>query len=201
MEVIFDVGAFDASDYLERCKDPNCHVYAFEPQPLMIERIRQAACGLPNFHLFEGAVADFDGQTTLHLSGGGQGGCSSILDYRPHQEWGNKKFDKKYSLKVPVISLKTFMAQHGINHIDYLHIDAQGMDLKILQGLGEYHKFVKSGDMEVQIFQLYEGAHTLAEVEAWMKKQGWQYEYRHTPPDRETNVFFTNPAYDPTLAA
>lgn len=195
MEIIFDVGAFDAADYMERCKNnAECHVYAFEPQPIMIEKIRQAATGLPNFHLFEGAVSNFTGKAKFYLSGGGAGGLSSLRNYVQSEQWGKKKFD--VHIPVNVITLKDFIEQNKIERIDYLHVDAQGADLDVLNGLGDYHAIVKAGDMEVQIYPLYEGAHTLEDAKRWLDSHGWHWSCRFIEGvEREANIFFTNPAW------
>jgi FkbM family methyltransferase len=191
-KIIFDVGSFDGSDYLAKCEaDPDCHVYAFEPQPLMVEQIKAKTSHLPNFHLFHCAVADYDGEEVFYLSGGGKGGLSSLKNYAPDKKiWGDKKFG--VSIKTKVIKLKTFIEEHKISHIDYFHCDAQGTDLLIVKGLEEYHKIVRAGDIEAQVYPLYEGAHTKEEAQEWMASVGWESSFRHEEPARDVNIFFVN---------
>lgn len=194
MKIIFDVGSYDGSDYLAECRaNPNTHVYAFEPQPLMVEEIMEKAKDVPNFHLFPYAVADYDGQANFYLSGGGKGGLSSLKYYTPSEVWGNKRFD--HWVETRVVKLKTFIEEHNIPYIDYLHVDAQGADLLILKGLEEHHQIVKAGDIEAQLYPLYQGAHTKEEAEGWMASNGWDFYSRSSYPDREVTIFFENKAF------
>lgn len=195
-KIIFDVGSYDGNDYLAKCEaDPDCHVYAFEAQPLMVEQIKARTSHLPNFHLFHCAIADYDGEANFYLSGGGKGGFSSLKNYSstPAEIWGKKRFD--ISIPMKVIKLKTFIEEHKISHIDYFHCDAQGTDLLILKGLEEYHNIVRAGDIEAQIYPLYEGAHTMEEAQEWMASVGWESSTRHEEPARDVSVFFVNPNF------
>ena len=61
---------------------------------------------------------------------------------------GRRDFNMIEYIDVDVIRLDDFIKSEGIESIDFLHIDAQGSDLKVLQSLGtEVHK-VKAGRCE-----------------------------------------------------
>jgi hypothetical protein len=61
------------------------------------------------------------------------------LDKQQKSAWCKKK----YAVEELAKSNKTFIKQHGIEKIDYLHVDAQGMDLRVLKSLGSYLSIVK----------------------------------------------------------
>ena len=50
--------------------------------------------------------------------------------------------------EVPVIRLDALIAERGIGRIAYLHIDAQGSDLKVPQSVGEHLHMVERGCLE-----------------------------------------------------
>lgn len=85
------------------------------------------------------------------------GGASSILDFRSNEElektWTSNRTDIQYSgisYDVETTRLDTFIETEGLENtpIDYIHIDAQGVDLECLMSLGKYIKNVRAGVVE-----------------------------------------------------
>lgn len=54
-------------------------------------------------------------------------------------------------IKIKTITLNKFCKFNKINNIQYLHIDTQGNDLKILKGLRNYISNVQEGVLEAAI--------------------------------------------------
>lgn len=86
-----------------------------------------------------------------------KGGASSILEFKSNEElikhWTNIRTDIHYSglsYDVECIRLDNFIENENLqnNFIDYLHIDAQGVDYEVLLSLGKYLKNVKKGVVE-----------------------------------------------------
>lgn len=162
-KVYFDVGANDGSAGLEFAGNPEWVVYAFEPTPELAETIRQRTAGLDNYHLIEKAVSDQPGRAIFNVAGQGDWGTSSLLAFADNidETWaGRTDFAVTQQIEVEVITLGEFCAERGIDRIDHLHTDVQGLDMEVLLGLGDTISIVRGGDIECSrnhSVKLYEG--------------------------------------------
>ena len=148
MKVFFDVGAFDGKD----SKNFDGIVYAFEPVPEQYEYIKKTITR-PNYNVYNFAVSNNEGISKFNIYGSlGKTYSSSLCSFDKNNDkyWPDKKvFDTVKTIEVPVRRLDNFIRENGINRIDYLHVDAQGKDLEVLLGLGEYITIVKEGVIEM----------------------------------------------------
>lgn len=146
--IYFDVGAHIGQDSLNLGDDWT--VYAFEPHPEFSKFLRES--GGPNYHVIEKAVYNVPGRKVFNFCV--EGGASSLLEFRSNDElariWPGRPdiLASGKSIEVDVITLGDFIESNGIGKIDYLHIDAQGVDLEVLQGLGRYAHIVEAGVIE-----------------------------------------------------
>ena len=85
------------------------------------------------------------------------GGASSILPFRSDDElikhWTKDRTDVHYSgisYNVESIRLDTFIEEYELQNriIDFIHIDAQGVDLECLMSMGKYITNVLAGVIE-----------------------------------------------------
>jgi FkbM family methyltransferase len=148
----FDVGANNGSDSIHIAhENPNLEVYGFEPTPELNSYIERQVVNLPNYTLVKKAVSDFEGRSVFNVAGQSDWGCSSLLEFSDNSknEWpGRTDFKVTHKIEVDVIRLDKFIEDNGIEEIEYIHIDTQGSDLKVLEGLGEKLSIVKAGVME-----------------------------------------------------
>jgi FkbM family methyltransferase len=196
-KIIFDVGANDGYSCLHHCVDINNRVYAFEPTPQLVTNLRQRTTHLPNYILTEAAVSDYNGTATFNIAGNADWGCSSLLPLseRAKTEWGGRTdMFVTETVEVQVIRLDSFIEQHNIPHIDFLHIDTQGSDLTVLQGLGQYISIVKEGVMEAAIKQdvLYVNQNTVEDSVNFLAGQGFTIlnVYANDGHNNEANIHF-----------
>lgn len=198
-KVVFDVGANNGDSFFDLASsDPSVTVYAFEPTPQMCRIIQEKAKGLSNYILIEKAVSDFEGKALFYVAGQADWGCSSLLEFsqKSRTEWpGRFDFVKTDEIEVEVIRLDRFVKENGILKIDYLHIDAQGSDLKVLKGLGDELGLVQEGVLEAAAKPdiLYDGQNTeiecikfLVEHGFWIKKIESNDHFRN-----EVNIYFS----------
>jgi FkbM family methyltransferase len=209
--ILFDVGSCFGERFIADAHNPDTVVYAFEPDPYRFLPLVERTKGLPNFHACCLAVSDFDGTSTFNICP--DVGCSSMLEFAPGVEttwsvndpiWGYKRVDgdgryrtlvHSAKITVGVTRLDTFLKQHGIPHIDHLHIDAQGSDLAVLRGLGTWHTAVAGGEIEVPASQevaLYDGQHTKEASVAFLNYLGFRIESvtSNDPFNLEENIVF-----------
>jgi FkbM family methyltransferase len=186
--VIFDIGSCEGEDSIRYSRlFSNARIYAFEPLPHNLEMIKFQIekYNAKNVSFFQIALGDEIGEADFFISSGQQdktvpkedwdfGNKSSSL-LAPHENikqifpW--LEFSEK--IKVPVNTLENFCAQHGVQKIDFIHLDVQGAELKVLLGAGDNIKKINVVWMEVENIPLYEGQPLKQDVENFMRKHGF----------------------------
>ena len=202
MKLLIEVGAFDGKDSLE-FYNKGYQVYTFEPKKDLFESLFNRTKDLDNYTVIEKAVCLSNGKTIFNICKAG--GASSILPFRNEEElnkiWINRN-DVHYSgesYEVDTIRLDTFIEQMGLQDriIDYIHIDAQGVDLEVLESLGKYISNVKEGVIETVIQEeksIYVGQtkNTFKYVEEFLKSNNFEIKnvQSNDVGNCEFNVFF-----------
>ena len=75
---------------------------------------------------------------------------------------------------VKTMRLDTFMNENNINHVDFIKIDTQGYDLKVVKSLGNMIKNVKKIELEVQLKSLYIGSPSKEEIVNFMAEHNFK---------------------------
>lgn len=185
MHAVLDVGANNGAWGLEVARRfPDRQVFAFEPTPELVAHIaaRAAAEALSNYTLVPKAVSDIPGRLKFNVAGQADWGCSSLLEFNAGLDatWpGRTDFQVTEVIEVEAIRLDSFIDQHGITAIDYLHCDTQGVDLRVLASLGERMGMVTRGEIETassRSVALYKGQHTIEDVVIFFLQHGLEIE-------------------------
>jgi len=129
---VVDVGA-NEGDFTKAVLDSTdkCKIFAFEPNPPTFDRLSRRFSGESRLKIVNQGLADAEQTLTLYdQSGKGGTGRATML---------SGVFDHIYnqqSVGVPVTTttLDAFAEIMGIDQIDYLKIDAEGFEDKILSG-------------------------------------------------------------------
>ena len=154
MKTLIEVGAYDGADSL-RYHNDGYIVYTFEPKKDLYQNLVNNTKHLTNYTIIPKAVSLNNGITTFNICKAG--GASSILPFRPEHElnetWTTNRTDVHYSgisYDVETTRLDTFIEEYGLQDriIDFIHIDAQGVDLDCLKSLGKYITNVVAGVVE-----------------------------------------------------
>jgi FkbM family methyltransferase len=209
--IIIDVGANNGESTWHFLEDPTVHLFAFEPNPILYRDLCKKAQTNPRYHPIQVAVSEMNGQAAFHLAGAivkenplahiegiGNYGCSSLLPFSKtvHSEWKNRPdFQSFADVNVTTMRLDSFVQQVKIPSIDYLHIDAQGMDLSVLKSLGDSLSIVKEGVLEAPIStskKIYEGSHTCEEAILFLISNGFQITDidKNDEEGNEVNIYF-----------
>lgn len=154
MKTLIEVGAYDGSDSLvyHSC---GYNVITFEPKKDLYNLLLAKTKHLTNYKVVPKAVSLHNGTTQFNICK--FGGASSILPFRSdtelNQTWGLHRQDVHWSgesYPVETIRLDTYIKENGMEDtvIDFLHIDAQGVDLDVLKSLGVFISNVLAGVVE-----------------------------------------------------
>jgi FkbM family methyltransferase len=154
MPLLIEVGAFDGHDSL-KYHNQGYDVFTFEPKKDLYENLYERTKHITNYTVIPKAVCLTNGTTMFNICK--EGGASSILPFKTEDElekhWTCHRTDIHYSgisYEVETTRMDTFIEENNLTEtvIDYLHIDAQGVDLDVLKSFGTYLKNVKEGVIE-----------------------------------------------------
>lgn len=183
-KLLIEIGAYDGGDSL-RYYEQGFRVITFEPNIELYNQLVEKTKSMEGYDVYNHAVCLEDGETTFYICR--RGGASSILPFKSDEElaqhWTWNRTDIQYSgtsYTVPTTRLDTFIEKHHLEStvIDYLHCDAQGVDLDVLKSLGKYVHLVKEGVIESafkpekSIYQHQDN--TLETATRWLEEHGFQ---------------------------
>ena len=184
--IILDVGACEGEESIRFAKKyPNSRLLTFEPLPSNVKLIKKnfIKYNVNNSELFQLALSDTDGVTDFYVSSGNP-------ETRKKDDWdyGNKsssllmpaktkdvhtwlKFDKK--IKVETAKLYNILKESEIKWVDFIYMDVQGAELKVLKGMEDYIYRTKAIWLEVENIELYKNQPLKKEIEKFMKNNGF----------------------------
>lgn len=122
IEIVFDVGARADVDYL--VLKPNIELHAFEPVPLFFSQLVEGRSKLPLTrltYLNNYGLGDVEGEFLYNAS------IQAFEFSEAHPDAGG-------DIKLPVKTLDWYCDNMNIKHIDFLKIDVEGYDYKVLLG-------------------------------------------------------------------
>jgi FkbM family methyltransferase len=201
--VIFDVGACESEDSIRYSRlFPNARVYAFEPLPSNAAKARELLreYGADHVTLVELALSDRKGSATFHVSSGTPpdidapknwnfgNKSSSLLPPHKHLEMASW-IEFKETITVQTARGRDFCRDAGLPRVDFMHMDVQGAELKVLAGF-ELPRFpVGAIWLEVSLSELYAGQPLLPEVVAYMRKAGFLLYHLDLPGEQGDALF------------
>ncbi len=152
---------------------------------------------LRNYVVLPIAVAEHDGSAELQLNAYEQ--SSSLLppDAAGLESWvSEQSFNVVESVTVPTMRLDTFMNRAGIESVDFLKIDAQGLDLEVVKSAGDRLVDVARVQLEATTgaYRQYEGAPGRAAVIEFMESRGFRLAGEESQSHgQEANLTFLRP--------
>lgn len=154
-DCILDVGANEGDFAVEvAALNPELLVIAFEPIPQLANHIEARArkLGLDNLVVRPEAILDIPGSLTLNIANHADMGVSSLLKFNRANieldDYWRTRTDLYHEeqIDVPVARLDSILDELQVGNVVFLKIDAQGVDLKVLDSLGTYRP--KAGMLE-----------------------------------------------------
>ena len=129
--IVYDLGA-NIGVFTKLFSDMGCTVFAFEPHPGAFKELSKKFSTNKNVHLFNVAVNDIDGKSSLYFHADGddedlhfsQG--TSLVASKPN-------VDQTKSMKCEVHSISSIVDM--ANHIEFMKIDVEGSEINIINYL------------------------------------------------------------------
>jgi FkbM family methyltransferase len=194
--VWLDVGAYKGEHCYEfALLNPSLRVFLFEPN------LRQATAlfgMLPNFFVVPLAVSEADGSAELNINSSAATNSLLPLDEEAVSRWaGAAGLQTLEKVTVGTIRLDTFLQLSGIETVDYLKIDAQGLDLAVVRSAGDRLKDIHRICLECDVTSnpLYRGTPTKNETVQFLESQGFKLiDVLKQSDGQEENLTFENSA-------
>jgi FkbM family methyltransferase len=190
--VWIDVGAHEGeTTFPYAAANPWLLVYAFEPNLRAASRVMGR---LRNYVVLPFAISERDGSAELQLNAYEQ--SSSLLRPDPEgiKRWVTEQhFEVVGSVVVPTIRLDTFINAVGLKTIDYLKVDAQGLDLEVVRSAGDRLEDIAKVQLEVTTaaYQQYEGVPAKSVIVDFMESKGFRLTQEELQShDQEANLTF-----------
>lgn len=179
-----DVGAKGQLDFLPALA-PITDITGFEPNPAELDLLQQKyrKNDFKSLHLFHHCLSDQDGDVSFNVTR--HSAMSSVLDtdlanyhkhfglYENFEGWkSNIAIDNV--ITAPSTRLDAFMADKN-GTIDYLKIDTQGSELKILQGAekGLNEKRINILKVEVSTIAVYRDQALFSDIDVYLRAKGY----------------------------
>lgn len=175
--VVLEAGACDGTDTVRFAQRwPGGIVHAFEPVPELYAEVRQRTAHLPGVRLYLLALSSQGGSAVLHVVDPGPGsnrGTSSLLE---HLQTPPDLQDPAYSrdVEVQAVTVAGWAEAEGVDRIDFMWLDMEGMELSVLKSAGPVLRTVRAVCMEVTREENQAGTPLYGEVVGWMKEQGFR---------------------------
>ncbi len=153
---------------------PNLTIYGFDADADACEAAndRLATQQVPwTEHHIPLALSDTIGEATLYVTQDPM--CSSL--YPPNEEYLGRfaglleLVATDFTVEMETTTLDAFCQQEGIEAIDFLQIDVQGADLKVLQGANQILQTVLATQVEVEFSHLYKDQPLFADVDSFLR--------------------------------
>lgn len=182
--VVFEIGACEGEHTAGYARAfPRAKLYLFEPLPANGEKI-EAMLRTESWmaaEFFPLALSDQAGEAEFHVSSspeakrqGEANKSSSLMQPRAQRPKALEWLDFQQTIKVKTDTLDAFCRRQLIRTIDFIHMDVQGAELKVLAGAGAILRRIKATWMEVAFEQTYDGQSMEPETTRWMAARGFR---------------------------
>ena len=146
-----------------------------EPIPEVFAELKRNLEQFPKQQAFEYLVADKDGEEHVFHIADNDGRSSSILDINLHKEiWPDVSYQESIVLKSTTLASMVERERLDLGKYQALVMDTQGSELLVLKGATELLGAFTYIKTEAADFECYAGGCTVAEIEQFLARHGFQ---------------------------
>lgn len=134
--ILLDIGANDGETFSNsRALILNGWTGALvEPDPQPLYKLEKLYYHNPSIQIIDNAIDNYNNKTVIHCSGThlnmGDMGLLSTINEKEKERWHKETFTE---VEVDVIDFKTLLDKTKLTKIDFISIDAEGSDYRILE--------------------------------------------------------------------
>ncbi len=171
--IILEAGSHNGKDTIRLAQGwPNGHTFGFEPVPDIFQQLMEKVRGIENITIFQLALSEKVGTSLLNVSSSEGTGSSSLLNPKDHlQVFHWISFPSK--LEVKTTTIDQWMIENGIERIDFLWLDLQGLEYHVLKASPKALKTVRVIVTEVNFRELYQSGALYPVYKKWLESQGF----------------------------
>lgn len=192
---VLEIGANDGRDTEVLQNFYNLPVLAVEPTPFLLKKLWEKYGKHDNIFILPFAIDSSAGIKRFNIAGHSDWGCSSLHDFSDNieEKWPDRSdFNFNDFCNICTITGAQLCELYSINNIEFLHLDAQGNDLRILQSFGSHIYKIKKGRCEAAYqVDLYKIDNKYYNIVNFLQKNGFQ---TIVVPDalnkKECDIFF-----------
>jgi FkbM family methyltransferase len=182
--VVFEVGACEGEHTAGYARAfPRAKFYLFEPLPANCEKI-EALLAKESWipaEMLSIALSDEAGEAEFHISSSREAArtseankSSSLMPPRSERARALEWLDFNQSIRVKTDTIDAFCQWRNLEKIDFIHMDVQGAELKVLSGATRMLSRIRAIWMEVAFEKTYEGQPLEPETTRWMAERGYR---------------------------
>lgn len=162
-----------------RCEELEDYLFEGIENIIFFEAIKEKAdyckqvckdLNLPTIRAIEACISDKEEEVVFNITNNGQ--SSSMLPLKEHLKEHPDVFvvEKR---KMTAYPIRKFIGDK-LSDYDFLNLDTQGSELKIMRGFGMAIMYFKAIYTEVNVKELYEGCALLPEMDEYLKGFGFK---------------------------
>jgi 2-O-methyltransferase len=172
--VIIDCGAHVGADSIELAKIfPNGQVHSFEPVPEIFKHLKQNTRKYSNIFTYQIALSNENGTSKMFVSSGVSDASSSLLKPTGHLENHPEVYFNE-TAEVRTQTLDSWAEENSIKKVDFLWLDMQGFEHKMLLASAKILRNVKAIHTEVSMNETYKDAPLYGEFRKWLEEGGFR---------------------------
>lgn len=191
--IILEAGAHYAQD--TRCMAdvwPKGTIHAFEPTPVNLKKVREAAEEYANVIAYSYALDIECGVKLFYQDSDedrGNQGANSLLLHNLLAKSSNPP------IQVECITIDKWAHQEGVDRIDFMWLDMEGNELNALKGAGDILSRVKVIFTEVNFREFWHGCAQYEPLKKYLEELGFKEVWKDIQPCWNGNVLFVRNDY------
>lgn len=178
--VILEAGALNGEDTVRFARRwPDATIHALEPLPEAYSTVVRNTQDYPRIHTYRLALGDHVHTAQMYVDADPErsdevgNGSSSLLRPTGHLDFFPEVVFSG-TTEVEVTTLDSWATMAGVNQLDFVWLDLQGMELRVLKAAPQMIDRIGVICLEVSRRELYAGAALYDETLEWMLAQGFK---------------------------